>query len=212
MRSLERAAAKHAAPHCMIWLPGAFQALEDFLAAGFEAAVRERALPLDLEFVDLEAAHLTDRAALERLASAVIAPARARGCRAVWLAGISLGGFLALDFASAHTESWDGLCLLAPYLGPRGLIAARAAGQCLEEAPPLAQSAEEHRIWRFIETRATDPRPCFLGFGREDRYAAAHVLMARALPAASVCIVPGGHDWPTWRRLWELFLDSRFAR
>jgi len=23
--------------------------------------------------------------------------------------------------------------------------------------------------------------------------------------------VPGGHDWPTWGRLWERFLDLRLA-
>lgn len=214
MRSVRVTAAAQPAPQCVVFLPGALQALEEFLVAGFDAAVRERALPLDLEFVDLEPAHLTDRAALDALASGVLAPARARGCRRVWLGGISLGAFMALDLASMHPLLWDGLCLLAPYLGSRGAIAARtsARDQAASRAlPDLAQSEEEHRIWHFIEARALDGRPCFLGFGRDDRYAAAHVLMARALPVESVHIVPGGHDWPTWRRLWELFLDSSYA-
>jgi hypothetical protein len=33
-------------------------------------------------------------------------------------------------------------------------------------------------------------------------------LLAQSLPADSVAIIDGGHDWPTWTRLWENFLDS----
>jgi hypothetical protein len=36
------------------------------------------------------------------------------------------------------------------------------------------------------------------------------VLLAAALPAGAADVVDGGHDWPTWLRLWNLFLD-RFA-
>jgi len=36
-------------------------------------------------------------------------------------------------------------------------------------------------------------------------------LLAAALPPSSVDIVPGGHDWPTWRALWDRFLDARLA-
>jgi enterochelin esterase-like enzyme len=35
--------------------------------------------------------------------------------------------------------------------------------------------------------------------------------MAAALRPDDVDVVPGGHDWPTWRRLWDRFLDARFA-
>ena len=40
----------------------------------------------------------------------------------VWLGGISLGGLFALDYAATDAGAWDGLCLLAPYLGNRLLI------------------------------------------------------------------------------------------
>ena len=211
-RILRAASAGRSAAHCMIWLPGAYQALEEFLAAGFDAAVRERRLPLDLEFVDLEPAHLDDRAALRRLETDVLAGARARGASSVWLAGISLGGYLALDAFSAHPGAWDGLCLLAPFLGQRGLIAEiGAAGRLADWRPaPLAEDDEERRIWRFVQAGGLTARPCLLGCGREDRYAAASLLLASALPAEAVQIVTGGHDWSTWRRLWELLLDTRF--
>jgi hypothetical protein len=35
--------------------------------------------------------------------------------------------------------------------------------------------------------------------------------LAAALPAGSVDVVAGGHEWRTWNLLWENFLDSHFA-
>jgi len=194
----------------MVWLPGAYHSPEDFLEARFDARVRARGLPLDLEFVDVELEHLGDRGVLERLRRDVVAPARALGCRSIWLAGISLGGFLALDYAATHPDQWDGLCLLAPYLGNRMLIAeiAAAPGLAAWQPGPLAQSDEERRIWRFIQEQRAESRPLYLGYGHDDRYAPAHGLMAEALPAHAVSVVSGGHDWHTWSILWEQFLDS----
>ena len=195
----------------MVWLPGAYHSPRDFVEAGFDARVRERGLPLDLEFVDVGLEHLGDRGVLERLRRDVVAPARAQGCRSVWLAGISLGGFLALDFAATHEDQWDGLCLLAPYLGNRMLIAeiAAAPGLAQWQPGPLAQSDEERRIWCFIHAQRGKSRPLYLGYGRDDRFAPAHRLMSEALPAHAVNVVAGGHDWHTWSILWEQFLDSK---
>ena len=51
-----------------------------------------------------------------------------------------------------------------------------------------------------------------LGFGREDRFADSHRMMAAALSPECVQIVPGGHEWPVWTQLWDDFLESRFVR
>jgi hypothetical protein len=195
----------------MVWLPGAYHSPEHFLEAGFDAQVRTRRLPLDLVFVDAELEHLGDRSALERLRRDIVAPARALGC-SIWLAGISLGGFIALDYAATHPHDWDGLCLLAPYLGKRLLIAeiAGAPGLAAWQPGPLADSDEERRIWRFIQAQRAKPRPMYLGYGRGDRFAPAHALMAEALPPNAVHVAPGGHDFGTWSMLWEYFLDSIF--
>jgi pimeloyl-ACP methyl ester carboxylesterase len=213
MRSILRAAAQDAAASTrMVWLPGAFHSPEDFLQAGFDAQVRSRRLPLDLVFVDAQLEHLGDRSVHERLRRDILAPARARGCRSIWLAGISLGGFIALDYAASHPHDWEGLCLLAPYLGNRMLIAeiAGAPGLAAWQPGPLADCDEERRIWRFIDAQRSDSRRMYLGYGREDRFAPAHALMAEALPANAVHAVPGGHDWRTWIALWEYFLDTTF--
>ncbi len=198
------------APLCVIWLPGAYQSAQDFLTAGFDLAVQTRRLALDLKFVDPQMAHLTDRGALAELRSEILQPLRAAGV-SVWLGGISLGGLLALDFAASHPDELDGLCLFAPYLGNRNVTAEIAAAPGLAAWQPgeLAQDDDERRIWRYIKDRGTDALPLHLGFGREDRFASAHALLAAALPPSAVDVIQGGHDWPTWRKLWENFLDSR---
>jgi alpha-beta hydrolase superfamily lysophospholipase len=194
----------------MIWLPGAYHRAQDFEQEGFEHAVSRRRKPIDLRFVDLEMQHLNDQEALKRLHSEIVAPARASGA-SIWLAGISLGGLVALDYASSRLADIDGLCLLAPYLGNRMLInEIAAAGLAAWEPGELAESDTERRIWRYIKTRI-DSRPLFLGYGRDDRFSRSHDLLAAALPAGSVDVVAGGHEWHTWNLLWENFLDSHFA-
>lgn len=214
MRSISRPSREHTpAATRVVWLPGALDAPEHFVQAGFDAEVRRRGLDLDLQFVDLELAHLGDRSAVRRLAREIVQPARAAGCRSVWLGGISLGGSFALDYAATGAGPWDGLCLLAPYLGNRLLIAeiAGAPDIAAGQPGPLAESDEERRIWRFIQARDPRQRPVYLGYGRDDRFARGHRLMARSLPAEAVHVVDGGHDWPTWSVLWQRFLDLRWV-
>jgi enterochelin esterase-like enzyme len=196
----------------MVWLPGVYHTAQDFLTAGFADAVRTRRLDLDLIFVDLELAHVGDRSALARLRSDIVLPARAGGI-ALWMGGISLGGLFALDYAASYPDELDELCLLAPYLGNRLLTAeiAQAPGLAAWQPGELAQTDEERRIWRYIKTRHADARPLHLGFGAQDRFSEAHKLLAGALPAHAVNVIAGGHDWATWSRLWENFLDSRFT-
>jgi hypothetical protein len=197
----------------MVWLPGAFDAPADFVRAGFDAAVARRGIDLDLQFVDLALDHLGDRSAIERLARDIARPARAAGCGAIWLAGISLGGSFVLDYAATDAGPWDGLCLLAPYPGNRLLLGEIAHAGCLAawRPGPLAESDEERRIWRFIQARGVQRPPLFLGYGREDRFVQGLDLMAQALPQAAVQVIEGGHDWPTWSKLWERFLDLRWT-
>jgi len=196
----------------MLWLPGAYNIPEDFVAAGFGAAVQRRGLPLDLEFIDLELRYLGDDGPLLELRAEVIGPLLEAGV-AVWLCGISLGGLLALHFAASYSADLAGMCLLAPYLGSRMLIEEIAQAQGLDQwqPGPLAEVDAERRIWRYIQRRRDDAAPLYLGFGREDRFAPALELLAGNLAAKSVIVIEGGHDWRTWTSLWENFLDSRFA-
>ena len=214
MRSVLNAAVPGVvAPTRIVCLPGAYHTAADFLAAGFDRGVRTRRLPIDLLFVDIEMQHLGDRSALQKLRQDIVLPARELGCESLWFAGISLGGFVALDYAAAYPGDLNGVCLLAPYLGNRLLTAEIARFRGLDEwaAQTVADEDEERRIWRFLQAQPSHSRLLYLGFGRDDRFADAHRLMADALPPDAVDVVPGGHDWRAWTMLWENFLDAKFS-
>jgi len=196
----------------IVLLPGAYHGVDEFIAAGFDQALRARRPDLELILAAPELTHLNDPSWLAQLHAEVIAPARARGGE-LWLGGISLGGFMALRFAAEGTQPLDGLCLLAPYLGSRIVAAEIAAHADLASwTPPaeLADDDDDRRIWRFVRglpRMARAPR-IFLGYGRDDRFADTQQRLAAALPAASTHVIAGGHDWPVWRALWDSFLEQ----
>jgi enterochelin esterase-like enzyme len=129
------------------------------------------------------------------------------------MGGISLGGYLALDYAERYPRELAGLCLFAPYLGSHLVTSEIERANGLESWRPeqFPEDDDERRVWRFIRTLRAGSLPVHLGLGREDRFGRRHSLMAAALAPESVDVVPGGHDWPTWRTLWGRFLDARLA-
>jgi pimeloyl-ACP methyl ester carboxylesterase len=197
----------------LLLLPAAYTGPEDFVQAGFVRAVRERHLPLDLVFAEVNLQHLTDRTILRRIRHELVLPARALGCRSIWICGISLGGFIGLAFAERYTPEIDGLCLLAPYLGNHIITGEieRANGVATWQPGEPAPDDDERRVWRFIKSHGNHPVSIRLGYGREDRFANSHRMMAAALSPADVRVVPGGHEWPVWAQLWGDFLDSQFV-
>jgi pimeloyl-ACP methyl ester carboxylesterase len=203
------------APALAILLPGALQQPEEFMRAGFVDAVRRRRLALDLALVDPGLQFIgeaTDGTALQRLHESVVQPARAKGYDAIWIAGISLGGFMALKYVDSYPGNVAGLCLLAPYPGNRIVTnEITAAGGLARWQAENAGDDAEYRMWRWLRQRAPDRSgpQLYLGYGLEDRFAAGQRMMAQALVADDVDTIDGGHDWPVWLRLWENFLERR---
>jgi pimeloyl-ACP methyl ester carboxylesterase len=206
------ARAGHTAPRRVVMLPAAYSGPDDFVREGFVSTARERHLDVDLVFAGVELQQVIDRTVLTRVRQELILPARSLGC-AVWLGGISLGGYLALCCAEQHPAELAGLCVFAPYLGSHIVTGeiARARGVEGWDPPELANDDDERRVWRFIKSLRSGALTVHLGLGSEDRFAERHRLLAAALAPTDVDSVPGGHDWPTWRRLWERFLDIRLA-
>jgi pimeloyl-ACP methyl ester carboxylesterase len=211
MRTIHEAArAGHTAPLQLLMLPAAYTGPEDFVAAGFGTALRERGLNVDVTFAALEFGRVTDRTIVGEVWERLIAPARAQGCL-VWLGGISLGGFVALCCAEREPAALAGLCLLAPYLGSHIVTSEVARAGIGAWAAEACEDDDERRVWRFLKSRGPQSPPIHLGLGREDRFGERHRLLADMLDPSDVDTVPGGHDWPTWRRLWDNFLDARIA-
>jgi len=198
----------------LVMLPGASSLPEEFLREGFVRALRERRLALDVVLVDAHPGYYKDRTILERLQADVIAPARAKGYRKIWLVGVSLGGLGALIQARAQPADADGLMLLAPYLGERRVTDAVRADGGLKAwrgaALDPVQDDLDLRLWQWLQAYATDPTlrpPLVLGYALADRLAPANQLLAANLPADKVFTTAGGHDWPEWRRLWKQMLE-----
>ena len=181
----------------VIFLPGIGDFAEDFESRGFIEALMQSPLRADAMAVDAHYGYYGRRTVLERLAQDVVLPARPR-YREVWLVGISMGGMGALSYVAQHPEHIARALLLAPYLGD-------------------ADDARAHvrRLWRWIRDhqreQAVRPR-LYLGYGSGDRFAAANALFASHLPPGHVLTLTGGHDWRTWRRLWQSFLSMWTVR
>ena len=209
---IEPAHAGRTAPIRVLMLPAAYAEPSDFIRHGFVRAIRDRSLEVDVVFAGFELQEVSDRSVVRRLREEILLPAYALGC-AVWMGGISLGGYLALGYAERYPGELAGLCLFAPYLGSHLVTSEIERANGLESWRPeqFPEDDDERRAWRFIGTLRAGALPVHLGLGREDRFGRRHRLMAAALAPDSVDVVPGGHDWPTWRSLWDRFLDARLV-
>ncbi|MBS0366407.1 MAG: hypothetical protein JSR67_11370 [Proteobacteria bacterium] len=196
----------------VIMLPPAYAQACEFRQQGFGAALARRA-PRRTEafFADFAFAEVAEGSVFGRVRRQYVLPAMERGMQ-VWLGGISLGAYVALGCAARNCGGLAGLCLLAPYLGSHIITGevARAGGLSQWREADSRATDDERRIWSFLQ--GGPPMRLFLGLGREDRFLSRHRLLAAALPAADVRMVPGGHDWPAWHLLWENFLDDCLAR
>lgn len=203
-----RHAATTPASTLLLLLPGAYMTPQQFVDAGFvrAAAMRGRGVDLAIAAVDVVAA--ADGSLLPAL-RAEIQRARQAGYAAVWLGGISLGGFLALLHAARHPGEVDGLCLFAPYPGGRITLAAIArAGGLAAWTPDATQRDDpELEVWDWLR-RAPAALPIHIDYGRDDRFATGMAQLAAALPRARTTTRAGGHDWPVWQAGWEALLDS----
>ena len=197
----------------LVMLPGAGDRGQDLVEQGFVRALRRRGLAVDAMVAEARFDHYLERSVVAELERDIIAPLRTRGAARIWLMGISLGCTGALSYARAYAGAIEGVILLAPFLGTRGLIAeiTQAGGLRNWQPGTLAPEDDERRLLAWLKQYSAGdpalPRIC-LGYGTGDRYVPASLLLAQQLPAQQVMTVEGGHDWPTWLKLWERWLDG----
>jgi pimeloyl-ACP methyl ester carboxylesterase len=196
---------------------------------GFIEAVRARGLPVDMVSVDTRIGYYMNGTIVTRLKQDVIDPARSRGYEHIWFIGNSLGGFGSLLYAQEHANEITGIVLLGPFLGERPIIGEiRHAGGLLRWEPGdiLLKTKEdaEKRVWIWLREHGRRGRfkagnkdclkkqvcvpKIYLGYGTYDRFAYAQDLLATLLPPEQVVAIDGGHDWSTWEKLWDRFLDQ----
>ena len=196
----------------LIMLPGARDTPQDLVRHGFVRAVRERGLPVDVIAADAHMDYYIEQQVIERLAADIITPARARGYSRIWLMGISLGGLGCMAYLRAHPAHIEGVILLAPFLGTRGLIAevTRAGGLDRWQPGDIKPDDDERALMDWLKNYQADDASLpgiYLGYGTDDRFAPASELLAARLPAGQVATVKGGHNWDAWMALWNKLLD-----
>jgi pimeloyl-ACP methyl ester carboxylesterase len=196
---------------------------------GFVRAVRARKLPVDMISVDSHVGYYMNGTILTRLKEDVIEPARAQGYERIWLIGNSLGGFGSISYARQYPNEISGIVLLGPFVGERPIIEEiRSAGGLLRWEPGevllKTREDDEKQMWIWLKEhgqqgqfRAGD-KDCpkkqgcvptiYLGYGTNDRFTYAQDLLASLLPPEQVIAIDGGHNWSTWKKLWDRFLDQ----
>lgn len=198
------------AEQLLILLPPALSTLTDLIDRGFVAAVRARALPVDVQLAEVDYRQVMAGTVAADLEQALIAPARRAGYRCIRLAGISLGGFNALTHAAGGAGPVDSLTLIAPYPGTADILAEirAAGGPRAWAADPAHGLADERRWWHWLATREPGQAPALhLALGNADRFADGQQLLAGLIAPAAVDRIDGDHSWPVWLALWQRWLD-----
>ena len=197
----------------LLMLPGAKNTPLQLQEYGFIRALRERELAVDVLALDAHVDLYMDRVQVESLLHKALDEARAHGYKRIWLLGISLGGTGAMLCATQRTADIEGLFLLAPFLGTRGLIAeVEAAGGLQHWQAGEVEARDLERALlneiKFSRFQTEDFPDIYLGYGSEDRYRAASIMLSAHLAQHQVSVMSGGHDWDTWVKLWDELLDK----
>lgn len=199
------------APQLLVMLPGVNIVPEDFLANGFIEALHAAHGRIDAAAVAIGSTDYLEADFSTRLHQEVIAPAVASGYHRIALMGISLGVFGALRYLrETGTGAIGELVMIAPFLGTPGLIAEveKAGGLDAWSCVPCPRDIERRNLLWLRAALATPQLPLSLGFGAQDRFAGAMGEVACRLPPERVTVVPGGHDWATWKTLWAAMLTT----
>ena len=198
--------APQAAQRLVVVLPGRADDLDVLQRGGIAEAVHQHWPDADVLLAELTMPYYLQGTAPQRLHDEVIAPARRRGYREVWLSGASMGGMGSVMYDRSYPGELDGIILLAPYLGDRPILReiAEAGGvERWDPGPPqaLGQDNWQHEMWRHLQTWVDSPdrtRNVWLAYGERDRLRSAMPLLAPLLPPEHVLVRPGGHAWRVW--------------
>ncbi len=201
----------------LLMLPGAKNTPQQLVDYGFIRALRERGLPVDVLALHAHVDLYLDRPEVERLLHHALDEVRAHGYRRIWLLGISLGASGAMICATQRTGEIEGVFLLAPFLGTRGLIAEVESAGGLEYWQSGDIGSRDHERLLLEQVRGCVLQgsrlpPIFLGYGSEDRYRGTSAMLSACLPPHRLLVRPGGHDWATWIALWHALLDGSHLR
>ncbi len=198
----------------LILLPGIGDLAEDFERHGFIHELQRLQPEVHAVAVDAHYGYYHTHALFDRLTEDVLVAANAAGYTELWLAGISMGGLGAAAFAAHHPGRLAGLIMLAPYPGEAQVVREiQAAGGLMRwHAQPSGPHDISRRTWLWLRNQAvlaSRGTQLWLGYGGDDRFAPGNALLGQVLPPERVAVLPGGHNWATWRKLWRVMMERQ---
>ena len=217
MKSIRDALPAPAKARCLVvFLPGAGDGAETFKEHGFVQALRSRGILADVVSANSVMGYYFRGTLSERLEKDVIGPAVTAGYAHVWEVGISMGGLGTLWYAHEHPGQVTDALLLSPFLGDEALLKEiRAAGGVTRwQAPPRAPMGKDtyqRELWRWLQAvlAGKEPGPTLrIGYGSEDKVREGAKVLEDALPGDHVFHTYGPHQWETWQRLFDRFLET----
>ena len=190
----------------LVLMPGRGDEAGDWAAHGFIEDLRAAGLAFDVVSTDAHIGYYMKETIVDRMWTDVLAPARQRGYKQIWVVGASMGGLGSLIVASRLPGAVDRVFLLSPYLGPNSLIREIEAAGGPARWTPTDPADPYQRVWQWLK-KYREPGSIMpkltLAFGDQDSLAPGLRLLAQLLPADQVLRAEGGHSWVVWRQLWQ---------
>ncbi|MEN6317811.1 MAG: alpha/beta fold hydrolase, partial [Syntrophaceae bacterium] len=182
-----------------------------FEQEGLVADVWACGLPFDMTAPNAHVGYYMNRNLIKRLKEDVIDPAKAKGYQKIWLVGVSMGGLGALLYLKERPEDLAGIYLIAPFLGTQSILEEIETAGGLKQWEPGPYKAEEdwqRMLWHWIKTTIADnpDKIVYLGYGIDDINKNGLQLLVPLLSPNRVYAIDGGHDYPTFKALWKIFL------
>lgn len=199
-------------PCLILFLPGRRDSLGAYRRHPFPKMAVDAGVSAQFVEVDAHMGYYLAQTISGRLYEDVIAPARARGIKRIWIVGISMGGLGGILEAREHPDV-AGVIALSPFLGDTepGRVAAAGGLSAWSPGPPRPVADYERELWHWLQRYSAEGAlrpPIYLGFGLQDELAPANRLLGNALPPGRTFTANGNHDWKTWTVLWRQILDA----
>jgi hypothetical protein len=190
-----------------IVLPGRGDDLEALANSDIAAAIQRSRPDFDVVLVEATIAYYMDGGLVARLHDQIVAPARRRGYREIWLAGASMGGVGVTLYERKYPGEMTGLLLMAPYMGEGSLLREITAAGGVTAWEPGPDAEEINRVnsarkqWRVVKSWGRDEamrKRVWLVCGESDRLRPAADLIGAVLPPSHYLAPAGGHAWKVW--------------
>jgi pimeloyl-ACP methyl ester carboxylesterase len=197
----------------VVFLPGNGDKPNAFERQGLLDALRKKGVSADVVGVNAHLGYYANGSIFRRLKEDVIDPAKAKGVDRIWLVGNSLGAYGSLAYLGRHPGDIAGVVLLGPFVGDRDAIeeVKKAGGLMYWEPGPVEPADWKKSLLLLLKDYEQHPDaypPVYLGFGKFDKFVISQRFLAELLPPDHVIELTGGHEWRTWMRIWERFLDK----